>query len=95
MIIPKHYEINTYTYLKKKLAQVNKFSRLCKAMCAVVYIYRDIVAERREEMLQGRFLPGGLSMQKKATMLQTTVPEIYPNKTIRFSYFVHCLGKQD
>ena len=49
-------------------------------MCAAVYIYRDIVAERREEMLQGRFLPGGLSMQKKATMLQTTIPETYPKK---------------
>ena len=48
----------------------------------LVYIHRccSHAEQRLEEMLQGRFLPGGLSMQKKATMLQTTIAEIYLNK---------------
>ena len=55
-------------------------------LIVLVYIHRccSHAEQRLEEMLQGRFLPGGLSMQKKATMLQTTIAEIYLNKKILF-----------
>ena len=56
----------------------------------LVYIHRccSHAEQRLEEMLQGRFLPGGLSMQKKATMLQTTIAEIYLNKNLFLLQFL-------